>query len=71
MTDIKQYANWYAHMDHEGGIESIIRHGYNGGTGDFELDGYLAHIKDLLGRVDHRMRTIERQHGKAIYDFDT
>lgn len=55
--DVKKFAEFYGHMDWEGGLEGIVRHGHDG-SGDAKLDTLLEKLEVLLEQTDAHLQAI-------------
>ena len=68
MTDVKVFAELYHAMDWEGGLEGIVRHGFNT-SGDDELDVILDQLEVLIEKADARIRKLMGAHGDDVEEF--
>lgn len=68
MTDVKLFAKFYHAMDWEGGLEGIIRHGFDE-TGDPPLDNILEQLEGWLNAADLRISEIMHEHGDEVDDY--
>lgn len=65
MVNVKQFLDFMAQMDWEGGIEGIINHGFDT-SGDQVLDDLLDQVDSLLQETNARIDSIYKKHKEEI-----
>lgn len=63
--DVKKFAEFYAIMDWEGGLEAVIRHGHDS-TGDATLDSLMSRLETALDRADAHISELFNSNKEAV-----
>lgn len=65
MVNVKQFVDFLGQMDWEGGVEGIVRHGFDT-SGDVILDDLLDQVDSMLQEINSRIDLLNKRHKEEI-----